>query len=54
MYRVGATTFQIRVDNPSGVNRGIQQMTVDGQVLNGNEISLLNDGCQHEVHILMG
>ena len=30
-YRVGATTFQIRVDNPSAVNRGVKQVTLDEQ-----------------------
>jgi cyclic beta-1,2-glucan synthetase len=53
-YRDGETTFQIRVENPSGVNRGVKQVTLDGKVLTGNEIPLLGDGRQHQVQVLMG
>jgi cellobiose phosphorylase len=53
-YREGETTFQIRVDNVSGVNRGVRQVTLDGKVLPGNEILLLSDGGQHQVQVLMG
>ena len=53
-YRVGATTFQIQVDNPSGVNRGVQRVTLDGKVLPGNVIPVLSDGDQHQVNVLMG
>jgi cellobiose phosphorylase len=31
-YRNGETTFQIRVENPSGVNRGVRQVTLDGSL----------------------
>ncbi len=53
-YRDGETTFQIRVENASGVNRGVRQVTLDGKVLPGNEIPLLGDGRQHQVEVLMG
>jgi cellobiose phosphorylase len=52
--RDGETIFQIRVDNASGVNRGVRQVTLDGKVLPGNEIPLLGDGRQHQVQVLMG
>ena len=52
-YRVGATTFQIRVDNPSGVNRGVKEIMLDGKVLNGKEIPLLDDGSEHQVNVLL-
>ena len=52
MYRDGTTTFQIRVDNASGVNRGVRHVTLDGKVLPGNEIPLLRDGNQHQAHVL--
>ncbi|HZY43709.1 MAG TPA: glycosyl transferase, partial [Anaerolineae bacterium] len=53
-YRVGETTFQISVENPAGVNRGVKQLKLDGSVLNSNEIPLLDDGSQHAVHVLLG
>jgi cyclic beta-1,2-glucan synthetase len=54
MYRDGETTFQICVENPSGVNRGVRQVTLDGKVLTGNEIPLLSDGGLHQAYVLMG
>jgi cyclic beta-1,2-glucan synthetase len=53
-YRVGETNWQIHVDNPSGVNRGVKQVTVDGTVLPGNEIPLLSDGVSHQVTVILG
>jgi cyclic beta-1,2-glucan glucanotransferase len=53
-YRDGETTYEIRVDNPSGINRGVKQVTLDGKVLAGNEILLLGDGGHHNVSVLMG
>ena len=53
-YHEGETTFQIRVDNPEGVNNGVKQLTLDGQVLSGSDIPLLNDGREHQVQVLLG
>jgi cyclic beta-1,2-glucan synthetase len=53
-YRVGETSFQIHIDNPSGVNHGVKQVTLDGNVLSGNEIPLSNDGVQHQVNVVLG
>lgn len=53
-YRDGQTTYEIRVDNPSGSNRGVKQVTLDETVLPGNEISLRGDGGQHHVNVLIG
>jgi len=53
-YRMGETTLQICVENPAGVNRGVKQIKLDGNVLNDNKIPLLDDGGRHRVHVLMG
>ena len=53
-YRVGATVFQINVENPAGVNRGVRQIKLDGIVLSGNAIPLLEDGGQHQIDVLLG
>jgi cyclic beta-1,2-glucan synthetase len=53
-YRVGATAFQISVENPAGVNRGVKQIKLDGNVLDGNEIPLLDDGGQHQMKVVLG
>jgi cyclic beta-1,2-glucan synthetase len=53
-YRSGTTTFEIRVENPSSVNRGVKQLTLDGKVLPGTEIPLLADGATHQVNVVLG
>ncbi len=53
-YRHGETSYWVRVDNPDGVNRGVKLVTLDGEVLPGEKIPLLDDGLRHEVRVLMG
>ena len=53
IYHDGETQYQIHVDNPDGVNRSVKQVTMDGKILSAEEIPLLDDGQQHEVHVLM-
>ena len=53
-YRDGETSYQIRVENPDGVNRGVKQVTLDGEPLSGRDIPLPGDGRRHRVHVLMG
>lgn len=52
-YRVGGTTFEIRVENPAGVSAGVRQVTLDGQVLSANAVPLSDDGRVHQVVVLM-
>jgi cyclic beta-1,2-glucan synthetase len=54
LYRIGGTSFQISVENPTGVNRGVKEMTLDGKVLGGKEVPLIEDGLAHQVNVLMG
>jgi cyclic beta-1,2-glucan synthetase len=53
-YRYGETSYRIRVENPDSVNRGVKQVTLDGDELPGKDVPLLEDGQQHEVRVLMG
>jgi len=53
-YREGETVYQIQVENPERVNRGVKQVMLDGEELPEEEIPLAGDGKGHEVHILMG
>lgn len=53
-YRDGETRYQIYVENPDGVNRGVRQVTQDGEILPGGVIPLLGDGREHKVHVQMG
>jgi cyclic beta-1,2-glucan synthetase len=47
-YRFGASTYEITVENPDGLQRGTVELTVDG---NGTEkgIPLRDDGKRHRV-----
>jgi len=53
-YRFGNTHYKISVKNPNGVNRGIQQVLLDGVQLSDGLIPLVDDGLQHEVRVVMG
>lgn len=46
--------YQIEVQNPYRVNKGIQTMTIDGKAVSGNVIPAFNDGKTHLVTIIMG
>jgi cyclic beta-1,2-glucan synthetase len=53
-YRHGDTRYQISVQNPSGVNRGVAEITFDGEALPSGDVPLLGDGEEHEVQVRMG
>ena len=54
VYRYGATSYEIRVDNPDAVSRGVKRVTLDGEALPDGCVPLLDDGGQHEVRVRMG
>jgi len=53
-YRFNTTHYLITVENPAGVNQGIQQVLLDGKILTDKLIPLSNDGKQHDVRVLLG
>jgi cyclic beta-1,2-glucan synthetase len=54
-FRYHSATYQIRVDNPSAVCRGVASIRVDGQTLvDRTSIPLTDDGALHEVLIVLG
>jgi cellobiose phosphorylase len=53
-YRIHGSLYQIHVENPASVNSGVRQVEIDGEMLPGGEIPLLNDGKQHTVRVWMG
>ena len=54
-FRYHSTTYEIRVDNPSSVSRGVALTKLDGKLLPGSaNIPLINDGALHQIHIVMG
>jgi cellobiose phosphorylase len=53
-YRFGTSHYKISVENPQTINRGIQQVLLDGKPLSGSQIPLVEDGKLHEVRVMMG
>jgi cyclic beta-1,2-glucan synthetase len=53
-WQHGTTLYRIVVRNPENQYRGVRSVTVDGAVLNGLDIPLVDDGCEHAVDIVMG
>ena len=53
-YRFGNTHYQISVENPQNINRGVKQVLLDGKPLPGNQVPLVEDRLPHEVQVLMG
>ena len=56
-YRHGSTPYDIVVENPLGVCRGVLTMKLDGQVLaakNGRLVSLVDDGQAHRIEVVLG
>ena len=54
IYRRGNTTYQIKVENPHSLCRGIAIVELDGTVQPNNEVAVLDDGGVHEVRVVMG
>jgi cellobiose phosphorylase len=53
-YTFGKTSYRIFVDNPNGVNCGVKKIKLDGKILTGGEVPLVDDGNNHSVHLRMG
>jgi cyclic beta-1,2-glucan synthetase len=53
-YWFGATCYAITVENPESVNRGVVQVLLDGKIMSDHLIPMVDDGRQHDVHIVMG
>ena len=53
-YRHGSSRYRIKVENPSGVSRGLRAVEVDGVTQPANEVTLKDDGASHQVRVLLG
>jgi cyclic beta-1,2-glucan synthetase len=52
--RVGGAVWRVEVENPEGVSRGVVEVRVDGEPVDGARIALIDDGGEHDVEIRMG
>jgi cyclic beta-1,2-glucan synthetase len=53
-YRRGTTRYQIKVENPFGVCRGVAEVWLDDVQLPALEIPLSDDGKTHNVRVVLG
>ncbi|MDR3527805.1 MAG: glucoamylase family protein [Rhizomicrobium sp.] len=52
-----SATYEILVENPLGVSRGILAVKLDGAMVSGErkaEITLQDDGATHQLHVILG
>ena len=52
-YRHGKTIYNIKVENPLSVCRGVSEVWLDGELLPENEIRLANDETEHQIKIVL-
>jgi len=53
-YRFGASPYHCGVENPNGVEQGVDEVWLDGRRVEGNVVPLVDDGRPHEVRVVMG
>jgi cyclic beta-1,2-glucan synthetase len=53
-YKPSRTTYRIVVENPAGVNRGVQRLEVDGVDRTGHDVAIVDDGAEHTVRVVLG
>ena len=55
-YRFGTTRYEIAVENPRNVSRGVASAELDGKALAAGpaQIALVDDGATHRVKIILG
>jgi cyclic beta-1,2-glucan synthetase len=56
LYRYRSASYDIQVENPNGVSRGVVHLELDGQVLQEGmpTIPLADDGTTHRVRVVLG
>jgi cyclic beta-1,2-glucan synthetase len=57
VFRYRSARYEITVENPLGVCRGILATKLDGEMLTGNKrllIPLVDDGATHRVQVVLG
>jgi cyclic beta-1,2-glucan synthetase len=53
-YKFGATSYQIKVNNPTHIAHSVQLVKLDGKILDPKAIPLVDDGQEHSVEVIMG
>ena len=51
-----SSRYEISVENPQGVSRGVTRLELDGEALpaDGSTVALADDGATHRVRVVLG
>ena len=49
-----SSVYNITVNNPNNINKGVKKLILDGNIMDGNIIPDLNDGKEHIVEAKLG
>ncbi len=54
-FRYHSSTYEIRVSNPNGANRGVVALSLDGNTMPADsELEMIDDGHTHQVRVTLG
>jgi cyclic beta-1,2-glucan synthetase len=53
-FRYHSARYEIVIANPDGVTRGVSSVELDGALLGGGHIRLIDDGATHNVRVVLG
>ncbi|MDH5567702.1 MAG: hypothetical protein OEY15_13650, partial [Myxococcales bacterium] len=54
VYKHRSARYDIAVENPQGVSRGVASVTLDGEALGAARVPLADDGAVHKVRVVLG
>ncbi|HXU07376.1 MAG TPA: hypothetical protein VN743_00160, partial [Blastocatellia bacterium] len=52
-FRRGTATYNVLVENPHSLNRGIGKIEIDGEAINGTDFTCVDDGKEHSIRITL-
>jgi cyclic beta-1,2-glucan synthetase len=53
-FRRGASMYHISVENPDGLERGVRELSFDGEVRREGSLTLVDDGQEHRIRVVLG
>ena len=48
------TTYNILINNPNKLSKGIKELVVDGKLIKGNKVPVFTDNKEHSVEATIG
>ena len=52
-YRRASTSYEISVENPNGISRGVHRIELDGAELTDRRVPIVEDGRLHRVRVVL-